>query len=1064
MTQPIAFRGDELLAKRYKLVRFIAQGGMGTVYEALDLALGSSVAVKIVRPELTASREAVERFRREISLSRRVTHENVCRLFDIGEHRDATGQDITFLTMELLHGETLAERIRREVRLSPEDALPIARQMAEGLHAAHRAGVVHRDLKSSNVILARDGEGVRAVITDFGLAREATDESGTALSLTSTNMVVGTPAYMAPEQAEGTGLDGRSDLYSFGVVLFEMLTGVWPHQGSTPIAMLLARLKSPPPSPRALRPDLDERWEAAIVRCLALRPEDRFEDARHVIGVLDGTFVAVASPVPPAPVEVARPRPAGGDRRRRRWTRPLAWAAVATAVALLAVPTVRTVRSRVASARDGRRAVAVLGFRDLSGGKESAWLSTALSEMLSAELSAGGRLRAVPGESVARVKLELALPEVDSLAKDTLGRLRALLDADLVVLGSYLPAPGASGPQLRLVLRLQDAARGETLETVVETGTQARAGELVARVAERLRTALGVGPVSPLAAEEARASIPASPEARRLYVQGLDALRRYDPLRARDLFQEAVSADPSHPLAHAALAQAWSALGYDGRAAESAAHALDLSGSLSKEDRLLVEGQRHESTRRWEKAAESYRALYALFPDDVEYGLLVVRAETKGGRARDALRTLETLRETTGPSEGNAAALDLAQAEAHLDLSEHAAALRSAAHAVETARRQGAKLLLARGLLNQATALLRTGEGGRSVEALLEARALFAAAGDRGGEARALNRLANVRYEEGDYVRARELFEEALEIWRGVGNKAGVSSGLNNVADSLVMMGDLERARPLFEESVSAAREAGDRASEGLKVCNLGELLLRLGELPRARELIDEGLAICRETGYRYGIYNALYVRSRVLSAAGDLAGARRSAEDCLREATESGDPRFQAYGWLERGNARLAAGDVAGARHDLQESLALRRKLGARVEEAESRLALAAVAREEGKTAEARREAHAAIEVFRTSGMAEAEANARAIAAEVELQAGQAREAAVHEARAAALLGRCQSPAIRLRVGIALVRAGQVSRLAPILAEAGRRGLVLVEAEARRAALSAGRAPAPRP
>ena len=218
-----AFAAGELVAGRYRVERFIARGGMGEVYAAEDLSLNERVALKAIRPTLAATPEALLRFKRELRLARRVTHANVCRVFDIGEH--GAPSPLLFFTMELLVGRTLHEYLVQQGRLPPEQVLRLAEQMAAALDAAHAAQIVHRDFKSGNVMLvptAAAPGGVRAVVTDFGLARgEVLQEDG---SVSQESYFQGSPAYMSPEQVEGRPLSLASDLYSFGVVLFPLST------------------------------------------------------------------------------------------------------------------------------------------------------------------------------------------------------------------------------------------------------------------------------------------------------------------------------------------------------------------------------------------------------------------------------------------------------------------------------------------------------------------------------------------------------------------------------------------------------------------------------------------------------------------------------------------------------------------------------------------------------------------------------------------------------------------------------------------------------------------------
>jgi serine/threonine protein kinase len=283
----LLFRAGDLVAGRHKVIRFIAQGGMGEVYEVEDQVLHERVALKTVVATDDSDRDQrIERFKREVQLARRVTHPNVCRLFDVGFHVASDATAVIFLTMELLDGETLAARIRRLGRLGTTDALPIIKQLCAGLAAAHAGGIIHRDFKPENVLLVRSGDGERAVVTDFGLARPIA--SGDA-NLTETGVPVGTAAFMAPEQVEALPVTAAADLYALGVTIYQMVTGKLPFEAPTPLAAAARRLKEAPSSPRLVVPDLDPVWEAAILRCLRLAPEERFARAGDVVAALESS-------------------------------------------------------------------------------------------------------------------------------------------------------------------------------------------------------------------------------------------------------------------------------------------------------------------------------------------------------------------------------------------------------------------------------------------------------------------------------------------------------------------------------------------------------------------------------------------------------------------------------------------------------------------------------------------------------------------------------------------------------------------------------------------------------
>ncbi len=282
-----------LVAERYELLGLVGRGGMGAVYRARDRVLDETVALKMLRRELLGSADAIARFVQEVKLARKVTHPSVARTFDIGEH----GAD-RFLTMEWIDGESLGSRIEREGRLPRTEALRIALGICDGVEAAHAAAIVHRDLKPDNVMLARDG---RVVVTDFGIARPATGTSRT-------EGIVGTPAYMAPEQIEGGKLDARTDVYAIGEILYEMLTGERAWSGDNPFVVVLAKMRDAPPDPRT-KGDASPELAEITRRCMERAPGDRYADVRAVRDALRDVARA-PQPSSPAPL-----RPAPRDVR-----------------------------------------------------------------------------------------------------------------------------------------------------------------------------------------------------------------------------------------------------------------------------------------------------------------------------------------------------------------------------------------------------------------------------------------------------------------------------------------------------------------------------------------------------------------------------------------------------------------------------------------------------------------------------------------------------------------------------------------------------------------------------
>ncbi len=263
-----------IFAGRYEVIEQLGRGGMGKVYRVYDKKVEEEVALKLLRPEIAADEKTVARFRNELKFSRKIVHKNVCRMYDLSEEKGAL-----YITMEYVPGEDLKSLIRRIGQFSLGKTVFIANQVCEGLAEAHKLGVVHRDLKPQNVMIDREGN---AHIMDFGIARSIKSEG-----ITGTGMIVGTPHYMSPEQVEGKEVDQRSDIYSFGVILYEMLTGRLPFEGDTPIVIAVKHKSERPPDPREFNPQLPEEISQVILRCLEKDRNKRFHSAERLYGELN---------------------------------------------------------------------------------------------------------------------------------------------------------------------------------------------------------------------------------------------------------------------------------------------------------------------------------------------------------------------------------------------------------------------------------------------------------------------------------------------------------------------------------------------------------------------------------------------------------------------------------------------------------------------------------------------------------------------------------------------------------------------------------------------------------
>jgi eukaryotic-like serine/threonine-protein kinase len=1020
-----SFPPGQVLSGRYRVVRPIARGGMGAVYEAVDEDLGSRVALKVILPEIASDARILERFRREIRLARQVTHPNVCRVFDLG--RDG---GVPFLTMELVCGETLAQRLKRRGRLDPKEVLPLAEQLASALDAAHRAGVVHRDFKPGNVLLVAGeaGRAERAVVTDFGMSRALVGD-GEGVTTTGSGLGPGTPAYMAPEQVKGERVGPGVDTYAFGLVLYEMLTGRLPFAGKTPLAVALRRLTKSPESPRTWVPDLEASWERVILRCLARDPKARFGSAGEAMRALRGQD--------------------GGRASDQHGVVP-------------------------GSGR-GRRAVAVLGFRSLTGRGRVAWLSTALAEMLAAELAAGAGLRLIPGENVWRAKLDLGLPQVDTLAPDTLRRLRDHLGADLVVLGSYFAAGGDAGV-LRWHVSLQDTRRGRTLLTQTETASEKTLLEVVGRTGERLREHLGSQRLSPTVRLGVRAVQPGTPEVARFYAEGLNKLRRFETLEARAVLEKAVKADPWYPLTRSALAEAWGLLGYHRRASEQAERAYAQSLGLPREERLLIEGRHWEAAKKWTRAIGVYRRLWKLYPDNLDYALHLAETQASSGSLTDTLATIGALRELPQPPASDAR-IDWIEATVRDWLGDHRDSERLARQAARKGRSAGAHLLSARALLRQASALEGMGHYRRALRALEAAHRTFALAGDPVGAAQALFFTAVAHMRLGQLDKAAGLMGRSLHLRRAAGDLRGVGRAAHALSDIYLQMeGPSSRRRlRLLEEALRAARKVEDRLAEVIIIGARAMVLSSSGQIARARRVYHTLILRSRKLGYVPGeatIANNLasdYLRT------GDLANARRQYGRALRVLNRTQETHFQVLVLQGQGDVLLAEGSLARARRAYAKATDLAQRTGQKILSGDTRVRLAGLALEEGRLSEA--------DALARRGLSELEETRRrdgivlgyATLSRIRLARGRPREAARAARKALATADRrteidtqLLAAAAKGRVDSALGRHAPALRaLRAVLGRARRLGIVSVALGSRlalgEAELAAGRVEASR-
>jgi eukaryotic-like serine/threonine-protein kinase len=999
--------GDRL--SHYRLVEKIGSGGMGVVYRAHDEQLERDVAIKVLSSGTLADEGARKRFRKEALALAKLNHPNVAMVFEFG-----TQGDLDFLVTEYIPGVTLDAKISHNP-LPLKEVVDLGTQLAHGLAAAHQQGIVHRDLKPGNLRITPDG---RLKILDFGLAEltPRASDLGVTITVTQTTDVTGTVPYMAPEQLRAEAVDFRSDIWSAGVVLYEMATGNRPFAQQNGPLLMAAILTENPEPPGKADAKFPPNLENIILKSLDKDPKRRYQSATELsvdlerVASASGSVAWISSPS-----EVAG-RKNVGPRRGAKLLAASAFLAAGMAAVLGFYLWHSRASKQTSDQATGRRSVAVLGFKNRSGQADQQWLSSALAEMLTTELSAGDKLRIVPGENVARMTADHPLPETDTLSHETLSGIFKNLGSNLVVQGSVVDFKG----QVRVDLTVQDTANGNTVARIADSEEDARFLDLVKRLGATLRQKCGAGEITAEEAAAMQAAEPSTADAARLYAEGLTNLRSFDFLAARDLLENAVAADPNNVQAYSALAAAWAQLGYDGKATERAKRAFELSKRLSTRDRVSIEAEYRESIRDWDKTVDLYKSLWTFFPDDVEYGLRLSAAQISAGSGQEALVTIENLRKLPHPVSDDPR-IDLAEARAADSLSDYKRVQTLAVRAEGKAKQRGARFLEAQALLQQCWALRNLGELERAKVIGEQAGKTLAGAGDFRGEAKSLTCVANVLADQGNVAEARSKHEKALALARQIGAEGDIAGALINIGNLLATQQQLDAANAQDNEALSLANRIGDRYDALIAENNLAANLISQGDFPGARKILETSVETARQTGDKSSIADVLTNLGTISYLQGDLAAARKDLEASLVGSRELGTKGRIASSLVAIGEVLLAQDDLPGAERDFNESLSIRTQLGEKGNIAGSQTSLAALALEQNQAEKAQKLVGAAAAEFKAEADADQETYARDVLAQSFL--AQAKFAAAQSEIARAQTLPIRDQAIKLSFDITCAR-----------------------------------------
>jgi serine/threonine protein kinase/tetratricopeptide (TPR) repeat protein len=585
-------------AGRYQIIEELGKGGMGKVYKVFDQEVQAKMALKLIKPEISADRNTIDRFRNELKIARDVSHKNICRMYDLG--REAGSY---FITMEYVSGEDLKSFIRRSRQLVVGTAIFIARQVCDGLAEAHRVGVVHRDLKPGNIMIDREGN---AKIMDFGIAR-----SVSVKGITGAGVMIGTPEYMSPEQVEGKEVDQRSDIYSLGIILYEMLTGQVPFEGDTPFAVGVKQKSEIPRDPKELNAQIPQDLSRLILKCLEKDKGRRYQSADELGADLEKIEKGIPTKERPVPKRrTLTSKPVTVTLTRKKLLLP---SAVIALIAVAVVIWFVFLKKAPYLLPEQKRSIAVISFENQTGDSTYDYLSKVIPNLLITNLEQSGYFNVTTWERIRDLLKQAGKGDTEFINTDLGFELCQKDGVEVIVLGLV----SKSGKTFVTDAKVLDVGTKKLLGTANSRGDSPDSifKNQIDELSRQIAKSVGFSERKIQSAKmQVRDVTTSSPEAYTYYLKGRDALVNFDWAGARQSFEKAVELDPAFAAAYSFLAQTHFMLANGREGIEAVKKAHEFSQKATEKERLLiealyasaVENNREKRLRILKEAADKY--------------------------------------------------------------------------------------------------------------------------------------------------------------------------------------------------------------------------------------------------------------------------------------------------------------------------------------------------------------------------------------------------------------------------------------------------------------------------